>query len=229
MEKFIATESSIKAICACTSQAQIEETVRPSLWADCLRWFLNEPRSAPSGATYRGETRYSDGSVIDITENKTLVKECLLKGGEGYSTAIINSTNSCLHSFKEWGWSEEKWLFTLKLIWNGSGRQGSPRIQGYSIESEMLWTKQERACQKFAKLLRQIKSFKGEVIPPFEKLCYSQPQPTQPQPTQPQPTSQSTPVAQPQGEDWRVAAIKAAIKAGLSDDGLGKLVKTLFN
>lgn len=234
MAKFIATKELVKAVCACTSQSQIETVIKPQRWLDCQVWFRQETRTTPSGAMYRGDTHYSDGKLIDVASNKALVKECLCTQGAGYSTAIINSAKSCLKSFKDWGWSQERWLDSLKFKWNGTGRQGSPRVSGYSIESEMLWTFDERAAQKFAKLLRQIKAFKGQAIPAFEKLCY-QPVAPQPQPT-PQPVAQpvapapkAEPAPQPTQADWRVEAIRGAIKAGISDDSLGKLVKTLYN
>jgi len=231
MAKFIATSDLIKTVCACTSQSQIESVIKPQRWLDCQVWFHQENRTTPSGAMYRGDTKYSDGKVIPVATNKALVKECLMTGGEGYSTAIINSAKSCLKSFKDWGWSQERWLDSLKFRWNGTGRQGSPRVHGYSIESEMLWTFDERACQKFAKLLRQIKAYRGEAIPAFEKLCY-QPQPVvQPasvaQPVAPAPQPKVEPT-QPQGEDWRVTALKAAIKAGASTDAIGKMAMSLF-
>lgn len=232
MAKFIATTDLIKTVCACTSQAQIESVIKPQRWLDCQVWFVVEPRSTPSGAMYQGDYFYSDGKAIPVAQNKALVKECLCTQGEGYSTAIINSAKSCLKSFKDWGWSQERWLDSLKFKWNGTGRQGSPRVQGYSVESEMLWTFDERACQKFAKLLRQIKAFKGQAIPAFEKLCYQPTQPaSQPAPkTVAQPKAEPAPVApQPTQADWRVEAIRGAIKAGISDESLGKLVRTLYN
>ena len=245
MAKFIATKDLVKAVCACTSQSQIETVIKPQRWLDCQVWFHQEARTTPSGAMYRGDTHYSDGKPIAVDSNKALVKECLCTQGAGYSTAIINSAKSTLKSFKDWGWSQERWLDCLKFRWNGTGRQGSPRVQGYSVESEMLWTFDERAAQKFAKLLRQIKSFRGEAIPAFEKLCY-QPQPVvqpapkaqpvvQPAPkaqpvVAPAPKAEPAPVApQPTQEDWRVVALKAAIKAGASEEAIGKMAMTLFN